>query len=152
MLDIVFYPNRCIILGTSHNTISFQTKGDCDIIDITMHVSNFVKECGFEIGICTVFCSGSTGALTTIEYEDGLLNDFPNAMERIAPKNIEYAHDKKWGDGNGHSHVRASIVGPSLTIPFVKRKLTLGTWQQIVFVDYDNRPRTRKLEMVIVGE
>jgi len=117
-----------------------------------MHVSNFVKECGFEIGICTVFCSGSTGALTTIEYEDGLLNDFPNAMERIAPKNIEYAHDKKWGDGNGHSHVRASIVGPSLTIPFVKRKLTLGTWQQIVFVDYDNRPRTRKLEMVIVGE
>jgi len=139
-------------LGTNHNTISFQTKGDCDIIDITRQVNNFVQECGFETGICTVFCSGSTGALTTIEYEEGLLKDFPDAMERIAPKNIEYAHDKKWGDGNGHSHVRASVVGPSLTVPFVNRKLTLGTWQQIVFVDYDNRPRTRNLEIVIIGE
>ena len=103
-------------------------------------------------GICTVFCSGSTGALTTIEYEDGLLMDFPDAMERIAPKNIEYAHDRRWGDGNGHAHVRASLVGPSLTIPFVNRKLTLGTWQQVIFVDYDNKPRSRTLEIVIIGE
>jgi secondary thiamine-phosphate synthase enzyme len=139
-------------LGTYHNTISFQTRGDCDIIDITEKVSNFVKECELGTGICTVFCSGSTGALTTIEYEDGLLKDFPDAMERIAPRNIEYAHDQRWGDGNGHSHVRASLVGPSLTIPFVNRKLTLGTWQQVVFVDYDNRPRNRNLEIVIVGE
>jgi len=139
-------------LGTSHNTISFQTKGDCDIIDITRQIGDIVQACGFEIGICTVFCSGSTGAITTIEYEEGLLKDFPDAMERIAPKNIEYAHDRKWGDGNGHSHVRASIVGPSLTIPFVNRRLALGTWQQIVFVDYDNRSRTRNLEIVIIGE
>jgi len=115
-------------------------------------VSDAVHTCGFKTGICTVFCSGSTGALTTIEYEDGLLKDFPDAMERIAPKNIEYAHNQKWGDGNGHSHVRASIVGPSLTVPFVNGRLTLGTWQQIVFVDYDNRPRTRTIEIVTIGE
>jgi secondary thiamine-phosphate synthase enzyme len=111
-----------------------------------------VKESNFVTGICTIFCPGSTGALTTIEYEDGLLKDFPDAMERIAPKGKEYAHDRRWGDGNGHSHVRASLVGPSLTIPFVNRKLTLGTWQQIVFVDYDNRPRNRTIEIVMVGE
>ena len=139
-------------MSTYHNRISFQTQGDCDIIDITQKIDALVKESKFSTGICTVFCSGSTGALTTIEYENGLLRDFPDAMERIAPKNIEYAHDKRWGDGNGHSHIRASIVGPSLTIPFVNRNLTLGTWQQIIFVDYDNRPRSRNLEIVIIGE
>ncbi|MFW9844586.1 MAG: secondary thiamine-phosphate synthase enzyme YjbQ [Candidatus Thorarchaeota archaeon] len=139
-------------MSTYHNTISFQTRGDCDIIDITEKVNAIVKESELGTGICTVFCSGSTGALTTIEYEGGLLKDFPDAMERIAPKNIEYAHDQRWGDGNGHSHIRASIVGPSLTIPFVNRKLTLGTWQQVIFVDYDNRPRSRNLEIVIIGE
>lgn len=139
-------------MGTYHNAISFQTKGNCDIIDITGKVSDIVKESDFGTGICTVFCSGSTGALTTIEYEKGLLKDFPDAMERIAPQNIEYAHDKKWGDGNGHSHVRASLVGPSITIPFVNGRMTLGTWQQIVFIDYDNRPRKRNIEIVIVGE
>ena len=139
-------------MSTYHNTISFQTRGDCDIIDITQKVDAIVKESELRTGICTVFCSGSTGALTTIEYEPGLLRDFPDAMERIAPKNIEYAHDQRWGDGNGHSHVRASLVGPSLTIPFVNRKLTLGTWQQVIFVDYDNRPRSRNLEIVIIGE
>ncbi len=139
-------------MSTYHNRISFQTQGDCDIIDITQKVDAIVKESKLVTGICTVFCSGSTGALTTIEYENGLLRDFPDAMERIAPKNIEYAHDQRWGDGNGHSHVRASIVGPGLTIPFVNRKLTLGTWQQVIFVDYDNRPRSRNLEIVIIGE
>ena len=139
-------------MSTYHNTISFQTRGNSDIIDITQKVDSIVKESELGTGICTVFCSGSTGALTTIEYESGLLKDFPDAMERIAPKNIEYAHDQRWGDGNGHSHVRASLVGPSLTIPFVNRKLTLGTWQQVVFVDYDNRPRSRNLEIVLIGE
>ncbi|TFG97356.1 YjbQ family protein [Candidatus Thorarchaeota archaeon] len=139
-------------MSTYHNTITFQTRGNCDIIDVTQRVSDIVKESELGTGICTVFCSGSTGALTTIEYESGLLKDFPDAMERIAPKNVEYAHDQRWGDGNGHSHVRASLVGPSLTIPFVSRKLTLGTWQQVVFVDYDNRPRNRILEIVIIGE
>ena len=139
-------------MSTYHNTISVQTRGDCDIIDITQKVDGIVKESGLGTGLCTVFCSGSTGALTTIEFEDGLLKDFPAAMERIAPKDIEYAHDQRWRDGNGHAHVRASLVGPSLTIPFVNRKLTLGTWQQVVFVDYDNRPRSRNLEIVIIGE
>jgi len=139
-------------LSTMHETISFKTKGNCDIIDITQRVDDIVKRSNLGTGICTIFCPGSTGSLTTIEYEDGLLRDFPDAMERIAPKGEEYAHDQRWGDGNGHSHVRASLMGPSLTIPFVNRKLTLGTWQQVVFIDYDNRPRNRNLEIVIIGE
>jgi len=122
------------------------------MIDITQRVDDVVKKSELGTGICTVFCTGSTGAITTIEYEDGLLKDFPKAMERIAPKGEVYAHDQRWGDGNGHSHVRASLVGPSLTIPFVNRKLTLGTWQQVVFIDYDNRPRSRNLELVLIGE
>ena len=135
-----------------HETISFKTKGNCDMIDITHHVEAVVDKSGMNTGICTVFCKGSTGSVTTIEYEEGLIEDFPRAMERIAPQNEQYAHNLKWGDGNGHSHVRASLVGPSLTIPFVNRKLTLGTWQQVVFIDYDNRPRNRNLEVVIIGE
>lgn len=122
------------------------------MIDITTGVENIVKKSGFSEGVCTIFCTGSTGSITTIEYENGLLQDFPAAMERIAPKEAEYRHDLKWRDGNGHSHVRASVVGPSLTIPFVNRQLTLGTWQQIVFVDFDNRPRERSIEMMLIGE
>jgi secondary thiamine-phosphate synthase enzyme len=140
------------VLSTYHETIRFHTQGDCDIIDITSQVRTVLKKCELTIGICTVFCTGSTGSITTIEFEDGLLKDFPQAMERIAPKAAEYKHDLRWRDGNGHSHVRAAIVGPSLTIPFVNKQLTLGTWQQIVFVDYDNRPRDRSLEIVIIGE
>jgi secondary thiamine-phosphate synthase enzyme len=122
------------------------------MIDITTGVENIIKKSGFSTGICTVFCTGSTGSITTIEYENGLLQDFPAAMERIAPKEAEYRHDLKWRDGNGHSHVRASVVGPSLTIPFVNKQLTLGTWQQIVFVDFDNRPRERSIEMMLIGQ
>jgi secondary thiamine-phosphate synthase enzyme len=122
------------------------------MIDITPGVENVVKKSGFSAGICTIFCTGSTGSITTIEYENGLLQDFPAAMERIAPKEAEYRHDLRWRDGNGHSHVRASVVGPSLTIPFVNKQLTLGTWQQIVFVDFDNRTRERSIEMMIIGE
>jgi secondary thiamine-phosphate synthase enzyme len=122
------------------------------MIDITNGVENIVKKSGFSAGVCTIFCTGSTGSITTIEYENGLLQDFPAAMERIAPKEAEYRHDLKWRDGNGHSHVRASVVGPSLTIPFVNKQLTLGTWQQIVFVDFDNRPRERSIEMMLIGE
>jgi secondary thiamine-phosphate synthase enzyme len=122
------------------------------MIDITKGVENIVRKSGFIAGVCTIFCTGSTGSITTIEYENGLLQDFPAAMERIAPKNVEYKHDLRWRDGNGHSHVRASIVGPSITIPFVGKKLTLGTWQQIVFVDYDNRPRDRNIELMVIGE
>ena len=139
-------------LSTYHESLRFHTKGNCDMVDITQGVEAILKKSAFTTGVCTVFCTGSTGSVTTIEYEDGLLKDFPEAMERIAPKSAEYKHDLKWRDGNGHSHVRASVVGPSLTIPFVNRQLTLGTWQQIVFVDYDNRSRDRQLEIMIIGE
>ncbi len=122
------------------------------MIDITQAVEETVNKSGMDTGICTVFCVGSTGSITTIEYEDGLLKDFPEAMERVAPKDAIYEHHLRWRDGNGHSHVRASILGPSLTVPFVNSKLTLGTWQQITFCDFDNRPRSRSLEVVIIGE
>jgi len=139
-------------LGFHHETLEFHTQGDCDIIDITQEVEDVVKRSGMTAGICTVFCAGSTGSITTIEYESGLLSDLCEAMERIAPSNAEYKHDLRWRDGNGHSHVRASVVGPSLTVPFVDRKLKVGTWQQVVFVDYDNRPRDRTIEVAIIGE
>lgn len=122
------------------------------MIDITQSVEKTVIESGLNTGICTVFCTGSTGSITTIEYEDGLLKDFPEAMERLAPKDLVYEHHLRWRDGNGHSHVRASILGPSLTVPFVNGKLTLGTWQQITFIDFDNKPRSRRLEVVLIGE
>lgn len=122
------------------------------MIDITLAVEEAVTKSGLNTGICTVFCTGSTGSITTIEYENGLLKDFPVAMERIAPTDAVYEHHLRWRDGNGHSHVRASILGPSLTVPFVNGRLTLGTWQQITFIDFDNKPRNRRLEVVIIGE
>ena len=122
------------------------------MIDISQKVQHVVSESGFRNGICTVFCVGSTGSIITIEYEGGLLKDFPEAMERIAPEDAVYEHHLRWRDGNGHSHIRASIIGPSLTIPFVNGDLTLGTWQQITFVDYDNKSRNRSLEVMIIGE
>ena len=122
------------------------------MINISDTVENTVKKSGMKTGICTIFCTGSTGSITTIEYEEGLLQDFPVAMERLAPRDAVYEHHLRWRDGNGHSHIRASILGPSLTVPFVNGKLTLGTWQQITFVDFDNRPRSRRLEVVLIGE
>ena len=132
--------------------IAFQSKGNCDIIDITSQVTKNVEESKVNNGIATVFVSGSTAGVTTIEYEPNLLSDFKNMWDRVMPRNIPYEHDKTWGDGNGHSHVRASTLGASLTIPFVNKRLTLGTWQQIVFVDFDNRPRSRKIAIQILGE
>lgn len=131
--------------------IELNTKGEMDIIDITHDVQEIVEESGIENGIALIFCPGSTGAITTIEYEDGLLYDLPNALEKIAPKNAYYRHEEKWHDGNGHSHVRASIIGPSLTVPIENRRLILGTWQQIVFVECDIRARRRKIIVHIVG-
>ena len=122
------------------------------MIDITGKVEGAVSESSLNTGICTVFCPGSTGSVITIEYEGGLLKDFPEAMERIAPHDAVYEHHLRWRDGNGHSHIRASMIGPSLTVPFVNGQLTLGTWQQIAFVDFDNRSRSRNLEIVIIGE
>lgn len=132
--------------------ITLETRGEGDIQDITGLVEMSVRKSGLRSGIVTVFVPGSTGALTTIEYEPGLLKDLPNALERIAPKAHPYEHEKRWRDGNGHSHVRASIIGPSLTVPFVDGQLTLGVWQQIVFVELDVRARSRRLIAQIIGE
>jgi secondary thiamine-phosphate synthase enzyme len=132
--------------------LSIHTKGEGDILDITSAVAGTVAETKLENGIITVFVPGSTGALTTIEYEPGLLKDFPNMLERIAPQKIMYEHEKRWHDGNGHSHVRASLIGPSLTVPFSDGKLTLGTWQQIIFMELDVRSRARNLILQVIGE
>ncbi len=133
-------------------TISFQTKGFTDIIDITQRVVTVLERSKIEDGLVTVFCTGSTGALTTIEYESGVLRDLQRAIEKIAPSDIPYDHDRRWGDGNGFSHVRAALMKPSLTVPVIEGKLTLGTWQQIVFIDFDNRGRTRNIVVQVMGE
>jgi secondary thiamine-phosphate synthase enzyme len=132
--------------------ITLQSKGNCEVIDITSRVARNVEESGVSNGMITLFIVGSTAGITTIEYEPNLVADFQNMWDRVVPQNIPYEHNKTWGDGNGHSHVRASTLGASLVIPFVNKRLTLGTWQQIVFVDFDNRPRSRKLTVQILGE
>lgn len=129
------------------------TKGENDIIDITNLASSIIKKSNIKNGLINIFIPGSTGAVTTIEYEPGLCeNDLPEALNRIAPKNAKYMHHLRWGDDNGHSHVRASIIGPSLTIPIKNGKLVLGTWQQIVFLELDTRPRDRRIVFTIIGE
>ncbi len=135
-----------------NKNILISSKRENDIMDITEQTSKAVKESKIENGIVTVFVTGSTAAITTIEYESGLQEDFPKMLSRIAPKDIKYAHDNTWHDGNGHSHVRASLIGPSLTIPFIEGHLTLGTWQQIVLLEMDTRPRERKVILQIIGE
>jgi len=131
--------------------ISLQTKGHCDIADITPQIEQQVAETNINSGIATIFVSGSTAGITTIEFESGLLSDFKEMWQRNVPENILYNHDRRWGDGNGYSHVRASLLGASLVIPFSGKKLALGTWQQIVLVDFDNRPRSRQLILQIMG-
>ena len=133
-------------------TITVNSKGENDMIDLTLPTSKVVQDTNLKDGIVTIFIQGSTAAVTTIEYEPGLRIDFPKMLSRIVPKNIEYEHDKTWHDGNGHSHVRASLVGPSLTIPFKDRRLLLGTWQQIVVMEMDVRHRERKIILQIMGE
>ena len=133
-------------------SISLNTRGNADIQDITDHIARHVTESGFKDGIVTVFCPSATSALTTIEYESGALSDLRRLFEEIVPQNREYAHNDRWQDGNGHSHVRAALLGPSLTIPFVNSQLTLGTWQQVIYVDFDVRPRQRQLVVQILGE
>jgi len=132
--------------------ISLQTKGECDIIDITPQVEEHVAETNINSGTVTVFVAGSTAGISTIEFESGLLSDFQGMWERNVPKNIPYNHDRRWGDGNGYSHVRASLLGASLVVPFNDKRLTLGTWQQIVLVYFDNRPRSRQVIVQIMGD
>jgi secondary thiamine-phosphate synthase enzyme len=133
-------------------SIQIRSRRENDMIDITGSISKVVEDSKIRYGIVTVFVAGSTAAVTTIEYEPGLKIDFPKMLSRIAPKNVEYEHDKTWHDGNGHSHIRASLVGPSLTIPFKDGRLLLGTWQQVVIVEMDIRQRERKIILQIMGE
>jgi secondary thiamine-phosphate synthase enzyme len=139
-------------MTVSTKSIEIHSKAENDIIDLTQHASDFVKQSGISKGIITIFVSGSTGSVTTIEFEPGLIKDFPDMLSRIAPKDLDYGHEKMWHDGNGHSHVKASLMGPSLTVPFVDEKLCLGTWQQIVFVELDTKERIRNLVLQIIGE
>jgi len=132
--------------------ISLESKGDCDIIDITPEVQRRLAETNIKDGTVTLFISGSTAGLTTIEFEPGLISDFKEMWKRNVPQELNYEHNRAWGDGNGHSHVRASLLGASLVIPFSDRRLTLGTWQQIVVVDFDNRARSRQIVVQIMGE
>ena len=132
--------------------IKISSKGENHILDITEDVAKAIAESGMKNGIATVFVSGSTGAITTLEFEPGLLQDIPEMLESIAPKGKTYEHHLRWQDGNGHSHVRAALLGPSLTVPFNEGRPELGTWQQIVFIEMDVRPRDRKIIVQIVGE
>ncbi|RKY93279.1 MAG: YjbQ family protein [Ignavibacteriae bacterium] len=133
------------------HSINFKTRGNCDIIDLTEKVEAVITGSNFDEGNVLIFASGSTAGITTIEYEPGLLQDYPKFFDRIAPVNINYEHDNTWHDGNGHSHVRASLQGASLTVPFVNGSLALGTWQQIIFIDFDNRSRSREVVVQLMG-
>ena len=131
---------------------SLETRGNNHVIDITGEVERKVSQSGITNGIVNGFSPSSTSGITTIEYESGAVSDLQAAIERLVPSNIEYRHNLRWGDGNGHSHVRAAILGASFTVPLVNGRLALGTWQQIVFVDFDNRPRHRNVVVQVVGE
>jgi secondary thiamine-phosphate synthase enzyme len=132
--------------------LQFSTKGEVEIVDLTEKVSSAVRESAIKDGIVTIFVPGATGAVTTIEYEPGLLHDLPAALERLFPKGIAYEHELRWHDGNGHSHVRAAFLGPSLTVPFKDQRLMLGPWQQVIFVELDNKRRSRRVILQIMGE
>ena len=132
--------------------ISLKTSSETDVLDITGSVSEALRGSGISSGMVTVFVPGSTAGVTTIEYESGAIRDFKEAIDRIAPKGINYFHDARWGDGNGYSHIRASLLGPSVTIPFSSNRLLLGTWQQVILADFDNRARTRKVIIQILGD
>lgn len=132
--------------------LEFATRGNCDIHDLTTAVQRALAQSGVQSGLVSLFTPSSTSGLTTIEYEDGALEDLRQAIQRIAPRDIDYRHNERWGDGNGHAHVRAALLGPSLSLPVIDGQLCLGTWQQIVFIDFDVRPRRRTVLMQILGD
>ncbi len=134
------------------DAFTLNTEGDTDIIDITQDIEEIVHTSGVKEGILCLFVPGSTASVTTIEAESGVINDLKSAIERMAPLDISYEHDKRWGDGNGHAHVRAAILGPSLSVPVSNGKLLHGTWQQLVLIDFDNRPRERNVHVQIIGK
>jgi len=133
-------------------SISLSARGNSDVHDITHEVLRLVEQSGLRSGTVTIFCPSSTSGLTTIEFEPGAVTDLKRMFEELVPSNRDYAHNATWDDSNGHSHMRASLLGPSLTVPFVEKTLTLGTWQQIIYVDFDIRPRRRELVVQMIGE
>jgi len=139
-------------MAVESQELRFRTHREGEIIDIKDKTQRVVESSRMRSGVAVLFVLGSTGAITTIEYEPGLLADLPVALERLAPKDASYEHEKRWHDGNGHSHIRASMIGPDLSVPFRDKKLTLGTWQQIVFLELDVRPRDRTVIVQLVGE
>ena len=139
-------------MATESEKIDFATKREGDIVDITSQVQGAVAKSRLNNGIACVFVPGATGAVTTIEYEPGLLEDLPDALDRLFPRDITYQHQLRWHDGNGHSHVRAAMIGPSITVPFKDKRLILGTWQQIVFLELDNSARQRSITVQMVGD
>lgn len=138
------------MVKTEH--IRFDTQGDGDIIDLTGQVASKIQSSGIKTGTVTVFTPSATSAMTTIEYEPGLLQDLPAFFQKIIPSGVSYKHDDTWHDGNGYAHLRAALVGPDVTVPLINGRLQLGTWQQIVFLDFDNRARSRKVIVQIIGE
>jgi secondary thiamine-phosphate synthase enzyme len=139
-------------MATSTHIIELRTRGFSDVHDITSRVQDGISRSGIGDGIVCVSCPGSTGCVTTIEYEDGAIQDLKNALERLAPTDIPYDHDARWGDGNGFSHVRSALLGPSVAFPVIGGRIELGTWQQIVFIDFDNRSRSRRITVQTVGD
>ena len=139
-------------MSTKSGTVCLRTSAKDEIIDITDKVQDIVSKSGIDNGLACIFVAGSTAAVTTVEFEPGLVKDLKEAMDRLYPRGIDYEHHRRWGDGNGHSHVRAALVGPSLTVPIVDGRLLLGTWQQIVFLEFDNKPRSREVAVQIVGD
>jgi secondary thiamine-phosphate synthase enzyme len=133
-------------------SIQLSARGDADVVNITDQLSSIVRDSGLNDGIATIFSPSATTALTTIEFESGCVSDLKRMFDEILPPEKDYQHNLKWGDGNGHSHIRAALLKASFTVPFVDRRLTLGTWQQIIFVDFDNRSRRRELVVQVMGE
>jgi secondary thiamine-phosphate synthase enzyme len=133
-------------------TVSLSTRGNADMHDVTDEIAGAIRESGLRNGTVTIFCPSSTSGLTTIEYESGALSDLRRLFDEIISPNREYAHNARWGDGNGHSHIRAALLGPSLCVPFVDGQMALGTWQQILHVDFDVRPRQREIVVQMIGE
>jgi secondary thiamine-phosphate synthase enzyme len=139
-------------MATESGRIGLRTSAKDEIVDVTAKVQEIITKSKIRDGLACVFVVGSTAAVTTVEHEPGLVQDMRDAVERLYPEEIDYEHHRRWGDGNGHSHIRASFIGPSLTVPISKGELVLGTWQQIVFMEFDNKPRTREVVVQLVGE
>jgi secondary thiamine-phosphate synthase enzyme len=139
-------------METKVNHIFLTTRGNTDIIDISLKVQECIDSCGLQNGLVTIFCPSSTSGITTIEYESGVLEDLNRIFNEIVPKEYSYQHDEAWHDGNGYSHIRAALLKASISIPLMDGRLTLGTWQQIVFIDFDTRPRKREIIIQIIGE